>query len=383
MPTRGGRRLRLTRGTEAWCPRCDELRAARPGTACPVCGRAGLLALPAQPGQPGASLRFRASRQLRGLLPATRIGAVTVLVLATVAGAFAAGRLTRSTPAATAAPPTTTVLAFGEDGPITGRRDLGWRASDHGITVTLRGVTVGVGFTRLELTVAGLRRRLPGVNALDGLRVQDSAGNDLLPGGEIAHINTTTRDPGPGGSVDTDVVLDRAIDHRALARVQVRGLTIADNVDERLDGVLVDPELQRNLTEDGRFLQTRPSCPSCRVKVDCLQCRTIRVAGTAYHRDQVLLWLEPVGPTERSGRDATVQGVVALGGGDGLELTSWTDGLDGDRGAVVAFSANELANRSTDADTGKGTMAFDLAVSVQAEQPVRGRWVITQPGSSP
>jgi hypothetical protein len=119
------------------------------------------------------------------------------------------------------------------------------------------------------------------------------------------------------------------------------------------------------------------------VKVDCLQCRTIRVAGTAYHRDQVLLWLEPVGPTERSGRDATVQGVVALGGGDGLELTSWTDGLDGDRGAVVAFSANELANRSTDADTGKGTMAFDLAVFVQAEQPVRGRWVITQPGSSP
>jgi hypothetical protein len=64
-----------------------------------------------------------------------------------------------------------------------------------------------------------------------------------------------------------------------------------------------------------------------------------------------------------------------------VELTSWIDGLEGDRGAVVTFNANELANRTTDADTGKGTMAFDVAVSIEAEQPVRGNWVITQPGS--
>ena len=31
---------------QGWCPRCDEVRAARPGTACPACGRAGLLPLP-------------------------------------------------------------------------------------------------------------------------------------------------------------------------------------------------------------------------------------------------------------------------------------------------------------------------------------------------
>jgi len=373
---------------EAWCPRCDELRAVRPGTACPVCGRAGLLALPPQPGQPGASLRGRAGTRLRALLPATRTGAVVVLMLATIAGAFAVGRLSRSTPSATATPPASTlpgnVPNFSEDGPITGRRDVGWRASDSGITVTLRGVTVGVGFTRLELNVAGLDRRLPGVNALGGLRVQDANGNDLLPGGEIAHINTASSEGGTDGSVDTDVVLDRAIDPQALAKVQVRGLTIADSLNERLGGVLVDPELQRNLTEDGSFLRQRPTCPACKVRVDCGDCRIIRVAGTAYHRDQVLLWLEPVGSTRRPGLNATVRGVVAFTGGrGGLELTSWADGPDRDGGAVVAFDANELANRSTDADTGKGTMAFEVAVSVDAELPVRGRWVITQPGSSP
>jgi hypothetical protein len=378
---------RADRRRQAWCPRCDELRAARPGTACPVCGRAGLLALPPQPGQPAASLRGRAVRRLRALLPAARTGAMVALLLATVAGAFAVGRLTRTTPATTATAPATTLpgMGFSEDGPVTGRRSFGWRASDNGVTVTLRGATVGASFTRLELNVAGTGH-LPGVNALDGLRVQDADGNDLLPGGEIAHINTASSDRGDGGSVDIDVVLDRPIDPQALARVQLRGLTIAERVSERLVGVLVDPELQRNLSEDGHFLrEQRPSCPGCRVRVDCGDCRTIRVAGTAYHRDQVLLWLEPASSSRRPGLSAAVRGVVAFSGGDRgeLELTSWIDDLDGDGGAVVAFDANGLANQTTDPNTGKGRMAFDLAVSVDAELPVRGRWDITQRGSLP
>jgi hypothetical protein len=373
---------------EAWCPRCDELREARPGTACPVCGRAGLLALPSRPGQSGASLRARAGRRLLALLPAIRTGAVVALLLATVAGAFVVGRLTRSTPATMATPPVSTLPAFSEDGPVTDRRRFGWRSSDNGVTVTLRSVTVGVGFTRLELNVAspGSLRGLPGVSALHGLRVQDAAGNDLLPGGEIDHINTASSDGADAGSVDTDVVLDRPIDPRALARVQLRGLTLADRVNERLGGVLVDPQLQRNLTEDGSYLrERRPTCPTCTVRVDCGDCDTIRVAGTAYHRDQVLLWLEPASSTEQPGRNAAVQGVVVFSdsGGGGLELTSWIDDLDGAGGAVVAFDANGLANQTTDPDTGKGTMAFDVAVSVEAEVPIRGRWDITQRGSLP
>ncbi|HET6749326.1 MAG TPA: hypothetical protein VFL71_08690, partial [Actinomycetes bacterium] len=75
------------------------MRAARPGAACPVCGRAGLLAVPAAvPGQPRASLGSRAGSRLRALLPAARTGGVVVLVVAAAAGAFAAGRLTRQTP---------------------------------------------------------------------------------------------------------------------------------------------------------------------------------------------------------------------------------------------------------------------------------------------
>jgi hypothetical protein len=343
-----------------------------------VCGRAGLLALPAQPGPPGAPLRARAARRLRGLLPATRTGGVVVLLLATVAGAFVAGRVTRSAPAATAAPPPTTLAGFGEDGPITDRRSFDWQASDHQLTVRLNAVTVGVGFTRMELVVDSIARRLPGVTALDGLRVQDAAGNDLLPSGEIAHINTASSNRGGGGSVVLDVVLDRAIDLKALARVQVRGLTIAEAFNEHLDGVLVDPELQRNLTEDGSFLRSqRPSCPDCRVRVTCTRCRTIRVAGTAYHRDQVLLWLEPAGPLRRSGLDA-LQAAVVFGGDGGIELDSWIDSNEDQGGAVVAFNANELANRTTDAH-GKGRMAFDVTVSIEAEQPVRGRWVMAQP----
>jgi hypothetical protein len=374
---------------EAWCPRCDELREARPGTACPVCGRAGLLALPPRPGQPGASLRARAGRRLRALLPAIRTGGVVALLLATVAGAFVVGRLTRSTPATTATPPASTLPNFSEDGPVTDRRSFGWRTSDNGVTVTLRAVTVGVGFTRLELNVAspGSLRGLPGISALRGLRVQDAAGNDLLPGGEIDRINTASSDRADAGSVDTHVVLDRPIDPRALARVQVRGLTIADRVNERLRGVLVDPQLQRNLSEDGSYLrERRPTCPTCKVRVDCGDCDTIRVAGTAYHRDQVLLWLEPASPTRQPDLNAAVQGAVVFsdsGGGGGLELASWIDDLDGAGGAVVAFDANGLANQTTDPDTGRGTMAFDVAVAVEAEVPVNGRWDITQRGSLP
>ncbi|HEX8135329.1 MAG TPA: hypothetical protein VF880_18105, partial [Actinomycetes bacterium] len=231
--------------------------------------------------------------------------------------------------------------------------------------------------TRLEFTVDSFGRRLPGVTALDGLRVQDAAGNDLLPGGEIAHINTASSDRGSGGSVQLDVVLDQAIDLKALAQVQVGGLTIAQTFNEHLDGVLVDPELQRHVTEDGAFLRQRPSCPDCRVRVHCTRCRTIRVAGTAYHRDQVLLWLEPVGPARRSGLDA-LQAAVVFGGAGGLQLDSWIDSQQDQDGAVVAFDANQLANRTTDS-RGKGGMAFDVAVTIEAEQPVRGRWVLSWP----
>jgi hypothetical protein len=374
-------RLRPRSRRQGWCPRCDEVRAARPGTACPVCGRAGLLAVPAaQPGQPRASLGSRAGSRLRALLPAARTGGVVVLVAAAVAGAFAAGRLTRETPSAAGTAPATTPPPFAESGLVTARRDLGWRADDQGVTVTVRRATAGVGFTRLQLNVAGVGSRKL-VSALDGLRVQDADGNDLIPSGEVAHVNTASSDPGPAGTVDADVVLDRAIDPNALARIQLRGLTIAEDVVEHLTGVLVDPALQRNLTEDGGFLRRRPDCQDCRVQVRCQDCTTIRVAGTAYRRDQVLLLLEPTGPPERSALNPSRRRVVAFSSDGGLELSSWIDGADDEPGAVVAFSALELAARSTDASTGKGRMAFEVEITAEAQQPLRGHWNVTQRGA--
>jgi hypothetical protein len=367
---------------QGWCPRCDEVRAARPGARCPACGRAGLLPLPDD--RPRASLGRRTSGRLRALLPAARTVGVVALVAAAAAGAFAAGRLTRTTPSAgPAAAATTTLPAVAEAGPATGRRDLGWRADDQGVTVTLRGVSVGVGFTRLELNVAGLDRRLD-VAGLDGLRIQDAAGNDLLPGGEVAHVNTASSDRGPGGTVDAEVVLDRAVDRQALARVQLRGLTLAQDLDEHLTGVLVDPELQRHLSENGEFFRRRPECPGCKVQLRCRDCRTIRPAGTVYRRDQVLLLLEPTRPLQRSALNPQRRRAIVITRGQ-VELSSWIDGADGqpgtgDAGAVVAFSAFDLANGSTDAVSGKGRMAFEVEVAAEAEQPLDGRWDITQPG---
>jgi hypothetical protein len=368
---------------QGWCPRCDEVRAARPGARCPACGRAGLLPLPDD--RPRASLGRRAGGRLRALLPVARSVGVVALVAAAAAGAFAVGRLTRTAPSAgPAAAATTTLPAVAEAGPVTGRRDLGWRADDRGVTVTLRGVSVGVGFTRLELNVAGLGRRLD-VAGVDGLRIQDAAGKDLLPDGEVAHVNTASSDVGEGGAVDAEVVLDRAIDRQALARVQLRGLTLAQDLDEHLTGVLVDPQLQRHLSEDGEFFRRRPECPSCRVRLRCDDCRTIAPAGTVYRRDQVLLLLEPVGPLQRSALNPSRRRVIVFSTRGQVELRSWIDGADGqpgagDAGAVVAFSALELATGSTDAVSGKGRMAFEVEVAAEAEQPLDGRWDIAQPG---
>jgi hypothetical protein len=84
--------------------------------------------------------------------------------------------------------------------------------------------------------------------------------------------------------------------------------------------------------------------------------------------------------------------VIVFGTKAEMELTAWIDGADdeagtgdagagaGAGGAVVAFDALNLASGSTDAVTGKGRMAFEVEVAAEAEQPLRGRWDIAQPG---
>jgi hypothetical protein len=366
---------------QAWCPRCDELRAARPGTACPVCGR-DLLPVPsALPGRPRPGLADRAGERLQALLPAARAAAAGLLLVVTVGGGFAAGRLTRATPSAPPPPPTTSALAgFGDSGPLLGRRQLNWPAAGGDLELTLRSVAVGAGFTRLELAVAGLGRGQR-VVALEGLRILDAAGNDLLPGGEIDRINTVGRGRGFAPGQQAEVVLDQAVDPNALARVQVRGLTLAVEVAERLLGSLADPQLQRAIREGPEAPQQRSRCQGCRVRVRCVGCRTVRVAGTAYRHNQVLLLLQPVGPPERSavnetGRRLLVTPADVAGG----ELTAWVGGDGG--GAVVTFSGQELLGVAGEA-AGDRPVGFEVHLEALAERAVRGPWVIAEPGSAP
>jgi hypothetical protein len=301
---------------------------------------------------------------------------VALLVLAVVASAFAAGRLTRTTPSAPAAAPTTTAAGFADEGPETSRRDFNWEARASGLTVELRSVAVGTGFTRLELHVEGVPKGRE-VSALERLRVRDQAGKDLLAGGEVARITTAASRPAPGGSgVDAEVVLDRPIDQQAVVSVELGGLTVGHDVAERLVASLVDPQLQRRTIDspqDQAWLQQRTSCPGCRLQVQCDQCRTVRITGSSYRRGRVVVALEAVGPVARTALNTSRRRVLATGDGGLSELPAWIDG-SGDT-AAVTIGADVLA-ATQDSDK----MAFALTVEALAEQVVRGSWAIHQAG---
>jgi hypothetical protein len=366
-------------GRQAWCPRCDELRGARPGAACAVCGRQLLPLPPERPGQPRQGWADRLLGRLRALTPAAGAVGVAVLMLAVVASAFAAGRLTRTTPSGPAAAPTTTVPGFLDEGPETGRRDFNWRAQSGGITVELRDITVGTGFTRLELHVDGVPRGHD-VSALDRLRIRDVHGRDLLAGGVIDHIATAASRPAPGGGRDTEVVLDRPLDQGTVAAVELGGLTLAREVGEELQASLLDPELRDHLggsPEDRDWLLGRRDCPGCRLRVTCPGCRTIRVAGTAYRRGRVVIAVGAVGPAASSVLSPIRRRVLVTDEAVTSELPGWID-ADGDSG-VISFGADLVGivgERASDDEP----IAFRVTVLARAEHAVRGTWAIREAG---
>jgi hypothetical protein len=340
-----------------------------------VCGRQLLAVPPARPGLPEPGRADRLGGRLRGLRPAAGAVGVALLVVAAVAGGFAAGQVTRTTPSAAAS----TTPGPG-DGRNAARRDFGWEAQAGGVTVRLRSISVGVGYSRLELRVIGVPRGRE-ISALRRLRVRDAAGNDLVPGGEIAGISTAASRPAPDGGIDAEVVLDRTFDQQAVAAVELRGLTVARGVRERLRGSLADPELQRraesnfDLTD---WLSGRRACPFCRLQVDCLDCRTIRIAGQAYRRGRVMVLLEAVGPPERSAVNPAWRRVVATDDARVAELGAWIDGTA--ETAVVSFGADSLAGLG---NPGAGDpMPFQILVQSQAEQAVEGAWTIRAPGDT-
>ena len=367
-------------GRQAWCPRCDEVRAARPGAACPGCGRQ-LLALPAErPGQPEPRRAARIGRRLRALAPAAGAAGVAVLVLAVVASAFAAGRLTRTTPKAPAAATATTSPRFLDEGPETGHRDLNWEGQASGLTVRLRSLTVGTGFTRLELHVDGVPQGR-GISALEGLRILDGDGNDLLPGGELASIATSASRPAGRPGIATEVVLDQPLDLQAVASVHLRGLTVARGATEILAASLVDRELQRrsgDSFEDRAWAANRRDCPGCRLRVTCESCQTLRVTGSAYRRGRVLVAVEAVGKVNQTALNPFRRRVLVTDDAGVSELSAWIDG-QGDQG-VISIGVDVLGGIWADAPDDGRPMPFKIVVRAQAEQAVSGSWTIRQAG---
>jgi hypothetical protein len=343
-----------------------------------VCGRE-LLAVPAaRPGQPQPRLADRAARRLRALLPAAGAVGAALLVLAVVASGFAAGRLTRTTPSAPAAAPTSTVAGFIDEGPETGRRDFNWEAQGAGLTVELRSLTVGTGFTRLELRVDGVRRGRS-VSALQRLRIRDADGDDLLAGGEIARVDTAGSRPAPGGGIDTEVVLDRPIDLQAVAAVELGGLTVASRIQEVLRGSLVDRELRRRADggfDNDQWLRQRRDCRDCRLRLDCQECATIRVTGTAYRRGRVLVALEALDRVERTALNPSWQRVVVTDDNGFAELPAWIDGSGGT--AVISMAAVLLADVWPQGADDGDPMGFGIQLESRAEEVVRGTWTMGQ-----
>jgi hypothetical protein len=364
-------------GRQAWCPRCDEIREAKPKTSCPVCGRE-LLAVPAWPGQPQPGRADQLARRLRALRPVAGAAGVGLLVLAVVTGAFAAGRVTRTTPPSAAATASTGPDLF-DGGPEAGRRDFdGWEARASGITVELRNLTVGTGFSRLELHFDGVPRGRE-VSALDRLRIRDAAGNDLLLGGAQARIATTNNRPGAGGGIDTEVVLDRPVEPQAVAAVELGGLTLGRIIRDELAGSLHDPELQRRSDDnqdDAGWITTRRGCPGCELQVACQECTTLRVVGSAYRRGRVLVTVEALDQVEETTLNPSRRRVLVNGEGGISDLPAWMDGSGGT--AVISIAADVLAvSRFGDDDE---PMPFEVIVRAQSERAVRGTWTLGQAG---
>lgn len=342
-----------------------------------MCGRQLLAVPPARPGQPRPGRGERVARRLRALAPAAAAAGVACLILVVVASAFAAGRLTRTTPSAPAAATATTGPAFLDEGPETGRRDFGWEDRDSELTVELRSVTVGTGFSRLELHVDGVRRGRE-VSALEGLRVRDAEGRDLLLGGQVARIATAASRPAPGGGIDTEVVLDRPLDVQDVAVVELRGLTVARGVRERIGGTLVDRELARQAADnldDTPWLAARRGCPGCQLRVACEDCTSVRVAGWAYRRGRVLIAVEALGEVEETALNPSRRRVLVTDGGGLSELPAWIDGSGGS--AVISVAADLLAAARYGDPDDDDPMAFSVVIQAQAEEVVRGSWTIT------
>jgi hypothetical protein len=364
---------------QAWCPRCDELRAARAGSRCPACG-APLVALP----QVSRVASWRAGRdalvdRMRSMLSAVRVLAVALVALALVAGGFVAGRSSRPSGTAAAAAPTTTQDS-GRPLPGGGfstdvSRVFGWNVLHGVVTLTLNRITAAGATTRISFEVSGLERDWT-FGGVVGLRLTDSSGRQLAVGRPDEPLVADELENLGGGSVQGTVEVPRRVDPNAVAGASVAQIIALRHSSERLRGTLVDAELKRQMDSSPEEPLNRPNgCPSCTLEVRCAHCETVRVMGSAYRNGRVVVVLSQTGPQASSGSLATAD-ILVSAAGPGGQIGSFEDtAQDGD--TVVEFAARDLA-----ANTPKGQqrMSFDVMAGVMRSQLVNGPWRLDQNG---
>ncbi|HYT27208.1 MAG TPA: hypothetical protein VEP73_12070, partial [Actinomycetota bacterium] len=295
-----------------------------------------------------------------------------LVVVAVVAGAFAAGRATQATPAAVQAAPSTTEPDTGQpDQGLATRGDsfYNWPSRQRaGLTLTLERIEVSERRTTITVGVGGLGQG-QSIAGLHGITVTDRAGRQLLGTGP-AEPADTERDAGGDQHVARVTVPGGIGDLAAVAAMTVQGVTVASRLDELAKGTLVDPHLSAS--------DVRPppaTCGGCRLDVRCTRCRTMRVVAFAYRHADVVVVLAPKGP-----RPASV-----LGGGSPQVLVS--DDLTSsdvqpavsaapDGTTAVRFEARAL-------DVGGGARrahGFSIDVQDNLAREVQGPWQMsTQP----
>jgi hypothetical protein len=322
---------------------------------------------PRRPALPRLDLRGRAggARGARGqLLPAARAALAGLAAVVLVAGAFLAGRVTRSTAIAAPTVATATTSTIDNDD----RRGLNGQAYNWssraigGIELTLNTISAGDHSTTLRLEADGVPDGRS-IDAVQGLSVTDAGGRQLL-GREPVREVPARGSPFGGNELALVTVEEPLADKAAVRQVQVDAVTFSNQMEEDLAVTVVDPRLAKQPPS------TAGACPSCKLDVRCEKsCTTVTVAGATYEQGSVVLLLAPKGSLDRS---------VLGGPGEPSLLVTAVDigsdtqpAVDREEGGVTAvrFAMNDL-------QPGGGEPRLQLRVTVANELPqtVKGPW---------
>jgi hypothetical protein len=313
-----------------------------------------------RPVVPRLDLRARAGSAHGQLLPAARAALAGLVAVVLVAGAFLAGRVTRS--GATAAPAVAAATSTTRDSDD--RRGLNGQAYNWssravgGIELTLNSISAGDRSTTLRLEADGVPDGRS-IDAVRGLSVTDPGGHQLLGSGPVQEV-AARGSPFGGNELALVTVEEPLADKAAVSQVQVDAVTFSNQIEEELAVTVVDPRLSKETPT------TEAACPTCKLEVRCARCTTVSVAGATYEQGSVVLLLAPKGPLDRSVLGGAEPRLLVTEAEFGGELQPPVDREEGGVTAV-RFAAAGLGNHAP-------RLQFSLVVANELAQTVKGPW---------